>query len=756
MEYSCAVILWRRLLDLLISGDQLDESELAFAQETLLGRLDLASFSVVVSRTEQADASGKTHVVYLLDIKADLYSKQVQRRYGSFCSLHKLLKRRHNNLPSLPPKSIWRWLALDEESSEKQPALLQEYLSLLLKMPDVRRSPDLLLFLDMQHLLAKPFEFFCGVQADWSRASGKASPAYLVLTRRGVCEWTMARSYADFQALDRTLRPKLPQEPPPLPSCPRLFGVSRTADPYLLQRYLFWLLRDPVAGRADELFFFLGLRSPDGGKGPAEVRFVGVEAEGPGGREEAADWEKTLEIPLSGLSVRASLDLSRRRAVERWDDLEVPQGGLQLRRRPAGFLSPGGALSSMISAAAAAVQRLRLDGGEPGGPGEAPGDEAEFNELEWPPQPVLLSVLQEHVKRRLAPRAGRSSGGASSSGSAAGEEEVVLDLDGALCGEDEGGPQREAWDDETLLVPDEGLKLRPAFRGANPLWSTRSDSTSIVAATSSGTATGNSGSGEAEDESASEGWSSAGEEDEESGADSRDERQAHALLARLSEHASGSGTQPPQQQQQQRAGQQALGQALAAPEEAARPPPRQRSAHSAEKMAQLFAAGLAVPPPPAAASASSEPPACPFSTPPLRPGGLPSPQARRRSRSRSPGGRRRPILIKNLSNTRTTKVVGGMRYDPGRMTWVGNEEALAAFERPAHTAAALIANLNRSRKPQVVGAMAFDPERQCWRGNEEALRAFAELDADADEPAPPLLRASSGPPPAPAPAPIPV
>lgn len=83
--------------------------------------------------------------------------------------------------------------------------------------------------------------------------------------------------------------------------------------------------------------------------------------------------------------------------------------------------------------------------------------------------------------------------------------------------------------------------------------------------------------------------------------------------------------------------------------------------------------------------------------------------------------KRGPYLIKPLNKNKTRKTVSGMQFDPDRLEWTGNEEAMSSF---AGHQPALIANKGRHEKPITVGKMVWDPATGSWRGNEKDRNIF--------------------------------
>ncbi|KAL1958336.1 hypothetical protein VTO42DRAFT_4653 [Malbranchea cinnamomea] len=78
----------------------------------------------------------------------------------------------------------------------------------------------------------------------------------------------------------------------------------------------------------------------------------------------------------------------------------------------------------------------------------------------------------------------------------------------------------------------------------------------------------------------------------------------------------------------------------------------------------------------------------------------------------------KPQLIKPLGmGVHEPKSVKGMQYNPASYRWEGNEHATAAFDTPATPQAlkpALIANVGGIGGAQIVGGMVFDPQRMTW------------------------------------------
>ena len=69
-----------------------------------------------------------------------------------------------------------------------------------------------------------------------------------------------------------------------------------------------------------------------------------------------------------------------------------------------------------------------------------------------------------------------------------------------------------------------------------------------------------------------------------------------------------------------------------------------------------------------------------------------------------------------------------MVYDAIQKRWVGNEDAVAGFDRAAEpTRMGLISNLGRANVPQVVGEMVYDPEQMVWLGNEADAARFPDV-----------------------------
>ncbi|KAI8818785.1 uncharacterized protein EV422DRAFT_164939 [Fimicolochytrium jonesii] len=94
--------------------------------------------------------------------------------------------------------------------------------------------------------------------------------------------------------------------------------------------------------------------------------------------------------------------------------------------------------------------------------------------------------------------------------------------------------------------------------------------------------------------------------------------------------------------------------------------------------------------------------------------------------------KKKPMLIRNLNNSDTVKVVGNMVYNPLLQKWEGNESALLDFDRTAATPTrpALITNVGGYKMPQTVGGMVFDPVTMRWLGNEEEADVFGDLADD--------------------------
>ncbi|KAJ5562272.1 hypothetical protein N7461_001033 [Penicillium sp. DV-2018c] len=111
---------------------------------------------------------------------------------------------------------------------------------------------------------------------------------------------------------------------------------------------------------------------------------------------------------------------------------------------------------------------------------------------------------------------------------------------------------------------------------------------------------------------------------------------------------------------------------------------------------------------------------------------IPPASATIRSRKGKPNAKpmSKPHLIKPMgSGVQDAKSVGGMRYNPTKFRWEGNENLMHDFDtipRSPKPAPALITNVGAMQNVQTVGGMIFDPHRMCW------LKA-ASLESGADE-----------------------
>ncbi|KAI9001650.1 hypothetical protein BC832DRAFT_533461, partial [Gaertneriomyces semiglobifer] len=96
--------------------------------------------------------------------------------------------------------------------------------------------------------------------------------------------------------------------------------------------------------------------------------------------------------------------------------------------------------------------------------------------------------------------------------------------------------------------------------------------------------------------------------------------------------------------------------------------------------------------------------------------------------------RKKPTLIRNLGTSHPAITLGEMHYNPHLQTWEGNESLLSIFEthRPNITH---IPHTHQDAKPHMISGseyicpksvdgMKFDPIKMCWIGNEEERDVF--------------------------------